>query len=207
MVSPVAMIKWFDRLFPVKTAILLRHPIAVARSVMHRGWGHACWDYLLHKWFVECELTGRQVDLARKILAGSDELAHHVLDWTLKMMIPIKKYMSAEHPDWTLLTYEECVLDPNAFVSYIARRLDLPEPQNMLDQVARASRSVTPETAGQLANPEYLLERWRRDVEPDQERELLEILDQFEVLVYVPGRNLAINEIRSIPIRPGGSRR
>ena len=95
MTNATAMIEWFDLHFPVTTIVLLRHPIPNALSIMEEGWRHECGDFLNHRWFVETQLTGAQVDLARRVVSDGSLLARHVLDWTLKMLIPIR----ADCPD------------------------------------------------------------------------------------------------------------
>lgn len=191
MTSGGVLIEWFDANFPVETIILVRHPISNALSIMQRGWVPECDDFLNHRQFVEKHLNGDQVDLARRVQAKGPPLAVHVLDWTLKMLAPLRAHASGAHPNWTLLTYEQLVLEPDRMVRLIAERHGFPQIEPMLAQVARPSRTVTHSTADRVNDATFLLDRWRTKVTAEDEGELLRIPAAFGVEVYEPGRRMA----------------
>jgi hypothetical protein len=191
MTSGGVLIEWFDAKFPVETIILLRHPIPNALSIMQKGWLPECGDFLNHRWFVDTHLSGRQVDLARRVLAGDCLLSIHVLDWALKMLVPVRAHASGRHPGWTLMTYEQFVLEPERLVRLVAERHDFPEVEPMLAQARRPSRTVTSGTAAKVDDPAFLLDRWRRKVSTEEERDLLRIPAAFGLEMYGAGRRLA----------------
>ncbi|MDY7108276.1 MAG: sulfotransferase, partial [Planctomycetota bacterium] len=165
-----AMIEWFHERFPVNTAIILRHPIPNALSVMREPWAAEGADFLAHRWFVDTHLTGPQVDLGRRILAGGSELERQVLDWSLRMLVPIRAFERGGHEDWLLLTYEQMILEPEKTVRVISRTLDLPDVDAMMRQMKRPSATITPSTASRMNDSEYLLRRWRDRIGEDEER-------------------------------------
>jgi hypothetical protein len=191
MTSGGVLIEWFDANFPVETIILLRHPITNALSIVQKGWLPECGDFLNHQWFVETHLTGAQVDLARRVLANGSLLSIHVLDWSLKMLVPVRAHASGMHPRWTLMTYEQLVLEPERLLRLIAERHDFAEFEPMLAQVRRPSRTVTSSTAAKVDDPAFLLDRWRGKVPAEEERDLLDIPAAFGLEMYRPGHRLA----------------
>jgi len=190
MTSGPPLIEWFDRELDVMTAILFRHPIPCARSVLasSRTSRHDGQDFLLHEWFVDTHLTGAQVDLARGIIAGDDTLAQQVLDWTLKMLMPFRAAASCAHPAWAVVTYEQMVTEPIRVIEAISERLDLTDVETMREQMDRPSRTVSQTTADHVGDVNYLLGRWREDTPPERERELLAIPLAFDLDLYEPGR-------------------
>ncbi len=203
MTNETALIEWFDRHFDVATMLLIRHPVSNALSIMDKGWRHEVWDFLHHRWFVDTQLTGPQVDLARRVAGGGDELAKHVLDWSLKMLAPVRAAASGAHPDWLTLTYEETVLAPEQAVGLISEHLDFPDRAAMEAQVRLPSRNVSDPTRARVDDPDYVLRRWRRDIGPEREQELLAIPHGFGIDLYRPGEDLAKAEWLHHP-RPAG---
>jgi hypothetical protein len=189
MTSGGPLIEWFDEHFDVMTGILLRHPISNALSIMKRGWAPHAREYIDDPGFVDTHLTGVQVDLGRRILAGESEAARHVLDWSLKLLVPIKAFESGRHPSWLAWTYEETVRHPEPMVRLLARRFDFTDVDAMLEQAMRPSRTVTRSTADRLEDETYLLGRWREKIGTEEEKELLAIPSAFELHVYEVGLN------------------
>ena len=180
------MIEWFDATFPVDTVILLRHPIPNALSVMAFGWRDECADFLNHQWFLDTHLTGEQVDFARQISRDGSELQRQVLDWSFRMLMPMRSFESGRHPNWLLLTYEQTVLEPDLMVRIMSQHLDLPDVDAMMRQVKLPSRNVSRATAGKVDDPEYLLGRWRSKVSEEEQRQAMAIPATFGLDVYRP---------------------
>lgn len=191
MTSGTPLIEWFDTRFPVATLILLRHPIPTALSVARAGWEPECHEFLEHRGFVERHLDPAALALAREIERSGDALARHVLDWSLKMLVPLRALAGGAHPDWTVLTYEQTVVEPERAVRWLARRLDLPRVEPMLRQVARPSRTVSAATSSRVDDPAFVLERWRESVAERDERRLLAIPAALGLDAYAPGRTRA----------------
>lgn len=198
MTSGGPLIEWFDENFAVMTGILLRHPVSNALSIIAKGWPSHAHEYLADERFVDGHLSGTQVDLARRVLTGRSEAARHVLDWTLKMLVPVRAYESGRHPSWLAWTYEETVADSERIVRLIARHFEFGDVDAMLEQVTRASRTITRSTAERLKEPRYLLSRWRAEVGPGEEEELLAIPAAFGLTMYEPGKDRPAQRYRHL---------
>ncbi|UCD74220.1 MAG: hypothetical protein JSV91_10565 [Phycisphaerales bacterium] len=179
-----AMCQWFHETFPVNTALLLRHPIPNALSIIARDWRDEGAAYLHHPWFVDTHLTGAQVDLGRKILAEGSLLERHVLDGSLRTLVPLRAIESGEHPDWLLVTYEQLTLEPEKVVGAMSRYWDLPDVGAMMRQVRLPSRTVSADTAGKVTDPDYLLKRWRSKIGKDEERRVMRIPAAMGIDIY-----------------------
>lgn len=187
MTSGTPLIGWFDANFPVLTNVLFRHPISTALSIIQAGWRHEVEDLLDHRPFCETYLTGTQIDLARKILkesTGDRDLPAHILDWSLKMLVPFRLVMSGDYPEWATISYEELVLQPQKVIEYLCRKLKLHDAEAMLEQAKRPSRSVTSTTADRVDEASYLLSRWHKKVSPSESKELMEIPLAFDIDLY-----------------------
>jgi len=131
MTSGMPLIGWFDRQFTVNTAILFRHPIPTALSIMRENDPPECNDFLLHPWFIETHLNQEQYNLARWIMDSGSPREQHVLDWTLKMLVPYQAILSGDHPDWLTLTYEQTVINPELVIRNISYQFALPNMEKM----------------------------------------------------------------------------
>lgn len=182
------LVDWFDQRFDLTTVILIRHPVSTALSVMQKGWPHECEQFLRHGAFVERYLGDGLEAAAWDIVRSGDEMAQHVLDWSLKMAPLFRAFDDhGLERNWLMMTYEQTVLEPEGTVRLFSERLNLPEVEPMLEQVRRPSRSVTPTTAGKVADPSYLLGRWRERVDEGQERALMQIPERFGIDAYRAG--------------------
>jgi hypothetical protein len=200
MTSGPPLIEWFDARFNVQTVVLFRHPISNALAIERLGWPPECDDFLLHRAFVERHLSTAQYDRAMRISRAGSLLEQHVLDWSLKMLLPYRALCSARHSDWLALSYEQMVSDPERVVHRLSEALDLPDVEAMLAQIRRPSRTVSATTADQTDNPEYLVRRWRRRVDADTERLLLQIPLSLGIDLYQPGHDGPVSE--QFPMSP-----
>lgn len=187
MTTTTAMAEWFSDNFNCQNVVLLRHPITSSLSTMAAGWQVHCWDFLYHRWFVENYLTGEQVDLSRRIMESGSTIEQHVLDWTLKMLVPIRALASGRHPDWMVVTYERIVREPEVVLQELSRQLDLPDIEAMRSQVKLPSRTVSKTSSDKVDDPDYILNRWRKKIDAEQERQLMGILEAFEIDTYRVG--------------------
>lgn len=186
--SIFAMVEWFSSAFHVETMLLVRHPIPNALSIIARGWEDEAGEYLRDEWFVDTQLSGKQVDLARGILSDGSTLARHVLDWSLRMLVPFRALATGRHPDWLVVSYEQATLEPGKVVEVVSKAFQLPDIPAMMAQVRLPSRTVTPDTASRVQDPEYILGRWRQKVSWSAAQELMQIPEAFDLDAYSADR-------------------
>jgi hypothetical protein len=175
-------INWFRDAFNSRIVLLLRHPIAVSlsREVYPRLHAFLNSDYRRH-------LTKDQLDYANRIFDGGTGLERGVLSWCLQNMVPLREACD----DWAIVSYEQLVLEPRPVVMHLAHKLNLPEPERMLNHLATPSGvkaksdAATQEVLGNTANRRsWLVEKWRERVGSSEERRVMEILERFELDAY-----------------------
>ena len=96
---------------------LIRHPIAVTLSTERWPTLPAFLSSDHRRHFGPEELT-----LAHRILERGDRLERGVLAWCLQNAVPLRR----AGDDWTVVSYEQLVLDPLPAIAELARRLDHP---------------------------------------------------------------------------------
>lgn len=182
--NAIAMAEHLAEALPVQTALLMRHPISNALSIMRAGWRAECNDFLLNESFRDGVLSGEQVDLTNNVIANGDELAKHVLDWCLKVMLPLRAIDTGQADGWLVMTYEQTVQAPELAVRRMAQAFGLSDLDAMLAQVRRPSRTVTNTTADKVADKDYLIGRWQKRVDTSTRAELFKIVRAFGIDAY-----------------------
>jgi sulfotransferase family protein len=182
-------INWFAESFNGRPVYLVRHPIAVSvskRTVRHLRDLLAS-DYARH-------FASGQLNYARDIAESGTKLEQDVVLWCLHNAVPLKQAT----PEWSLVSYEQLVLDPDPVIDYLAARLDLPRPDRMRMRLLTPSgvrRKSNLETQtflrrGEARERGWLVEKWRERIDERQERHVMKILDRFELDVYQYGEVL-----------------
>lgn len=168
-----------------RVVVLLRHPIPVAlsRKVLPRL------EAILQSKALGRYSAERGREMTRLASTGTP-LQRSVLSWCLQTA-PL---LQALRPEWTVVTYEQLVVDAPPAVQHLAQALALPNPTAMLRRVNRASASIrgmsTPATRkvlAEAASPErtsWLVERWRQEVSSQEERGAMRVLDLFDIQPY-----------------------
>ncbi len=92
-----------------------------------------------------------------------------------------------------MLTYEQLVLEPRTVLTWLAPRIDAPNPERMIAQARVPSFSVGfsfdgSKDAVAKSDHDYLIRRWRKSVDAEQERHLMGMLEAFGLDAYKPGQ-------------------
>jgi hypothetical protein len=185
-----SMIDWFDTHYDVDIVFLTRHPIPQALSCMRNGWTLNVGPFLRNQRFVERHLGDDLAKYARALLDDGSELERFVLNWTLENLVPIR--LLADRPGWTYVSYEQCVLEPEQTTRDIASALQLTDEEAMARKRAHASPSSglsTDATVARIAagDHEYLVGRWRNDIDEREERRAMAVLERFDIDLYRAG--------------------
>lgn len=178
------LIDWLDANFNFQIVYLTRHPIPAALSTTHNRWGLFGDAYLEDSFFCSNYLTEDQIAFSKEVFERDDTLVHHVLEWVLENLIPLRLLPEREH--WLSLAYEEVLLNPEQAVTTLASALNLPEKEKMLAKVTEASRSTKKlvSTYFELQDIEKRLAAWRTHVSEEQLRLIQEIFDWFDMTAY-----------------------
>jgi hypothetical protein len=200
-------IPWFQDTFNCRIVYLIRHPIpvSISRRQLPRLEVFVTSPYRRH-------FTRDQLDFAGKIIASGSGMQRAVLDWCFQNSVPLRNMTDS----WTIVSYEQLVLDPRPVVETLCARLGLPHPSRMLgrsyrpssstEQSERATRQALKQRAHQRNEREgdglnqWLVERWRQKIDSDEERQLMEILDVFQLDTYRHGSSLPANRFWIRPL-------
>jgi sulfotransferase family protein len=182
--APGDRVNWICDTCNARVVYLVRHPIAVTISserwptlpaLMHS-------DYRRH-------FTSEQLAEAERIAERGSDLDRGVLMWAMHNAVPLREATG----DWTIVSYEQLVLDPEPVIRELAMKLDLPEPNRMRERLGVPSVNVqfksTDETrrvlkAGGADKRPFLVEKWRKKVGRDDEARMMAILAMFGIELY-----------------------
>lgn len=182
-INATPLIDWFAEWFDAYIVYLLRHPGAVAESLVRRGWGSATAAYLEDRLICKRYLSSELVRYAQRVLEQGDTFQKCVIEWCLDNLRP--QAVWKERPRLTL-SYEEVVLRPLKMSKLICDRLGMPNPMRMAQVIASPSRTATTYSRYDIVEkgPQHLVERWLGRIEKDNLKHMQEALDIFEVQVY-----------------------
>jgi len=165
------------------TIILLRHPIAVSvsRKVLPRLNAYVKSDYA--DFFTE-----KQIHFAHQIISKGSYLAKAVLSWCFQASVPLRNINDNVH----VLTYEQMVLEPDKVIYYLNNWLGLKEISKLRRQFNVPSRTANlsfEKSSKYIKNQDVqtIVRKWSDKVDKNQERNLLKILDVFEIDAYRQG--------------------
>ncbi|MFC7300126.1 sulfotransferase [Cognatiluteimonas weifangensis] len=175
-----------------RVVVLLRHPIAVSLSRKEFPRLDAFRNSV-----VSTRFDAGQLALADRVLADGSELEKGVLAWCFQNALVLQ----GRQPDWTVVSYEQLVLDPEPLVAQLVERLQLPDPARIFAHLTEAAGNkgmsdpntqqlLAEQAAGRLAHKQALVEKWRARVTPEQETAAMALLDAFGLDAYRAGRLL-----------------
>jgi hypothetical protein len=180
---------WFENTFNAHIAYLLRHPIPVSLSRLELPRLHAFLEGEYCRYF-----SARQLKFSKRILENGTKMQRGVLIWCLQNMVPLHNLKST----WAVLTYEQLVMNPVPVIHMLCQKLDLPDSEKMLKalpvpsvttwQSDRETRRVFSRKGERRNN--FLIEKWRRKIDEREEKQLMSILELFDIDIYKAGSDL-----------------
>lgn len=182
-INATPLIDWFAEKFEADIVYLVRHPGAVAESLVRKGWKSAAQAYLSNKVYRKQYLNSEQLRLAQAVLEQGSPFQQCVLEWCLDNLHPLSVWR--ERP-WLTLSYEELILRPREMTKLLCERLRLPKPERMLNVLRLPSRtaSIDSRRVVQTEGPERLVARWRERVDKAEIERMDELLTAFGVDAY-----------------------
>ncbi len=163
---------------------LMRHPIAVSLSRKACPRLQAFLDSPFRRHF-----TDHQIAYSQDLINNGDQVSRMVLSWCLQNFVPLR----APNKDWLFLTYEQLTLDPEPVLEKACDVLRLEDKQGLIARLDKASDSTNKsdeETrkvlagAGGDSQKNYLVQKWSQKIDKTKERELMGILEVFEIDAY-----------------------
>lgn len=169
---------------------LIRHPIPTSLS---RNQLPRLDSFLASDYYMDCILEPEQSRFVEETRQSGSELELGVLSWCFQNVEIHRRYRANQ---WSLLTYEECVLNPVDFCVTIANRHGLNDMDLLLSAAGEPASNIAM-SKGKVENAirrgngaeraRTILGRWRSEVGQDLEKKCLEILDAFGIDFYREG--------------------
>jgi len=181
-INATTLIDWFSEKFDADIVYLLRHPGAVAESLLRKGWKSTAQAYLENSVY-SAKLTAKQRRLAQKILVEGSPFQQCILEWCLDNLYPLSVWR--ERP-WLTLSYEEMVMRPVEISQMLCHRLRLPDPERMWRVLQLPSRttSVDSKRAIRAEGSGALVGRWLKHIDKGEIEGMRELLNAFGIEVY-----------------------
>lgn len=183
-------IDWFGSSFPgLLVHFHVRHPVPQALSARRAGWPVRIENYLADP-KLRAELDGIQIEAAMRVNRDGDGFERYLACWCLENLIPLRR-IAAGVP-WLVTSYEELVLEPETTLTRICRALRISSTTEMLRQVREPSRTTRGRRTRQVirtaesdtTRADYLLDRWRDELDTRQIQEAARLLDVFRIDHY-----------------------
>lgn len=166
---------------------LVRHPIpnSLSRAVVPR-----LNQFLTSKYYRETCLNEAQWrDIGNVARTGSD-LQRHVVSWCFENIIALR---SCHASGWTVLSYEELVINPEKSCDLLYRELDLEDRNRLLASVSKPAANIKMSEQESVdiirsdsgrARNRRLLTRWKDKVTSQEEQEAFDVLAIFGIDAY-----------------------
>lgn len=181
-INATPLIDLFTKKFDTDIVYLLRHPGAVAESLLQKDWNSTARVYLENSVY-GATLKDEQRELAQRIMEKGSPFSQCVLEWCLDNLYPLSVWQ--DRP-WLTLSYEELVLRPHEISQMLCRRLRLPDPERMnrVLQLPSRTTSVDSKRVIQTKGPKELVGRWLKHIDQGEIERMRELLNAFGVEVY-----------------------
>jgi len=176
-------INWMAATVSGRVIYMLRHPIPVilSRKVLPRL------DVFLNS-ELSTRFTNEQLDYAQSIVEGTDYFQKGAVSWCMQNAAALAEEKSL----WTIVTYEQLVVDPEPVILVLDKNLELAKPEQMLAHLGTPSKVTVQsdlETKQHFqiqneSNRQWLIEKWKKRVSYEQIQFVQEMLDLFKISVY-----------------------
>jgi len=181
-INATPLIDWFAEKFDADIVYLLRHPGAVAESLLRKGWNSTARVYLENSVY-SANLNTEQRGLAQRILEEGSPFQQCVLEWYLDNLYPLSVWRDRS---WLTLSYEELVMWPQEISQMLCQRLRLPDPERMERVLRLPSRttSVDSKRVIRAEGPGALVGRWLKQIDKGEIEGMEQLLNAFGIEVY-----------------------
>lgn len=165
-------IDWLPKRLGCPSIFLLRHPVAVASSILRLGWGSVISCWLSDKWFCDRYLTPGAVEECERIRRVGSDLEIAVLEWGLENIHPFTVVEQEKKGGAKLLLYENLAVDPRETVALLAETCELSDTEAMLQSLAGPSSNASRYARHALSawGLQEVATRWWDTVDPMERR-------------------------------------
>ncbi len=176
-----------DQFDAIHIVYLIRHPIPTALSAIRNNWTLTTNSFLQNPHFIEKYMNNDLLAFSHDIKNRGDIVQCHVLNWTLENLIPLRTFQYHNH--WFCMSYEEMILYPGETIEKLSHVLKLTDLDNMRRFITNPSRS-TKQVLSQvhhLRNVQDRIRNWKKNINEREEKEVMKILERFEIDIYRSG--------------------
>jgi hypothetical protein len=148
--------------FDARPVVLLRHPLAVARSTSNYRWVDELDDFVESEEYARSWLREDFLQLVRSSIASFDRFERLVAAWVAENAAIVEQ---AHGKGWPVVTYEELVIRPRMTFRQLQGPLSLTDEGRFVRRVALPTRTVfdrtSPPPAGGSEASEVMRRTWR----------------------------------------------
>ncbi|SJZ46794.1 sulfotransferase [Selenihalanaerobacter shriftii] len=186
------LINVFEEKFEIQVVYLLRHPIAVALSLMKEDLEDRVNHFLANKDYKEQFLHDDLIEFSRSILKNGSRFEIKILQWCLENL-PSLKFLN--NKNWIVISYEEMVVEEEKILRELYKELELENLDKLYSQVKIPSRTTDEknqkfinDSTNEIINKEFLIKKWDNVVSQIQKEKAFAILDEFGIDIYQLGQ-------------------
>jgi hypothetical protein len=188
-------INWFKDTFNGEIIFLLRHPIPVSlsREELPRLSSFINTSYSEN-------FSYEEITFAKKLFQNGTKFQKSVLDWCFQNVLPLRH----ANNNWIVVSYEQMVIQPEIVIKNLVEKFEFPKPEEMFKRLSKASASTgKSDTESQdilrdptkiLESKQWLVDKWKKRVTPEQIEQTEEILNAFGIDFYQSNESLPKNK-------------
>jgi hypothetical protein len=166
------ILKWLKVNFPeVPVVFILRHPCAVARSMLSLGWHPALDQFFLSQSELVDDFIHPFVD---NIEAAADPFEKIIYLWCIENYVPLRQF---EPGEIHIVFYEHLCRDPKRPVNDLFAFLDWDYEESVFGVVKSPSAQVQADSA--VLTGQDQVNAWRSGISPSQRERAMQILGLF----------------------------
>ena len=179
------LINPFEDEFSIEVVYLLRHPIAVALSLVRENMEDRVDYYLNNEEYRKKFLNKELIEFSNSILNDGSQFEIRILQWCLENLPPLK---FLDSKNWLIISYEELVIKEEESLNKLYDQLDLEDLGALYRQVDRPSRTTANQEAEEHINKNdksFLIKKWQNKVSSEEIEKAFAILDKFKIDIYI----------------------
>ncbi len=179
----LSMIEWYLDKLDADILYLVRHPIAVALSIIKLDWGETAEAYLQSPSFRNKFLYGNREEYCRKVYRNGVPLLRYVLETCLRNLPALDL---ARQRRCFFMTYEELLLRARGAIDLMCRRFGFTYSERMAARISEPSKNTFGLSREEITrkSPEQLLWRWLDEIGEEDQRDIQEMFDMLGVTAY-----------------------
>jgi hypothetical protein len=158
--------EWFANNLDCDVVIVVRHPAAVASSLVRLGWDFDFSDLLNQPLLMRDWLEPFRGDMEAMVDSIQDVIAQSCLLW--RMVYQVVDNLRARHPEFLIIRHEDVSLDPLASFEQLYQDLDLNYSHSVEQKIINSSSARNPKEVSRqevhsvLVDSRANLENWKK---------------------------------------------